>query len=811
MIRNYLTVAIRNLRRGRIYSAINLLGLAIGTAACLLIILFVMDEYSFDRFHDRADDIYRVWVKEHYQGDIFFNTVTPFVLGRTLRDNVPDLEDVMRYLTINSNARQASLTDQETVHLAEPNFFYFFDFEVLHGSKANFLNEPHSVVLTESASKKYFGTGVPLGKSLALQIGGEWTDFEVTGIVVDPPANASHQFNIVIPYENVKTFTSEGGRNSWTVVFPETYVMLGADTDLVALQEKITSLVDEKVADIYQPGEYEVGLQPLVDIHLNAEMPQGVVTVSDRKYPQILSLIALLILILACINFTSLAIGRSVTRAKEVAMRKVSGAGRQQVMMQFWTESIMTAFFAMLVGVLLTTVLLPSFNLLTGKSLVLTFSMKYLVVVLGLAGITGLIAGFYPSLILSRLTPLSALNSQAKNKTSKHSILRWLVGTQYFLSIILIVATLVMQDQIQFLQNKNLGFDQEQIVVVPYQVSGQRLSQMWTEVQRIETRLRSDLNGRSDIKDIVTSSHTIGTPGWMQLGFNDQEADRFRHFMAQQISANYLSVMDIDVKEGRGFLNEEGSDRKAAIINEAMVREFQIEDPIGKTLPGPFSEYQIVGLTDDFQYASLHNLVEPLVMVKDYIPLFQAAPDMVSRDGPNPKFSFKVHSSDMASTLNALRSSWMEVTPNVPFNYTFLDDNINQQYLTEARLGKIVGLSTVLAMIIAGLGLFAIALLTTVQRKKEIGVRKVLGASTWNIVLLLSKHFSLIVVVSSILAIPVGWWIMSKWLDDFAYGITLGPSIFILAALVAIILAWVSVGTQTVLAAQRNPVESIRE
>ncbi len=811
MVRNYLKVAFRNLKRGFVYSGINLFGLAVGTAACLLIILFVLDEYSYDKFHSRADDIYRVWVKEHYQGEVFFNSVTPFVLGATLRESVPELEGVMRYLTINSTARQQALTDQEIIHIAEPSFFDFFDFPLTQGSSTAFGQELHQAILTESLTQKYFGSDNPVGENLALQIGGEWVDFQVIGVAEDPPANASHQFGIIIPYDNCKAFTSEQGRNSWTVVFPETYVMLKDDTDLALLHDKIASLIDEKVADIYEPGAYQAGLQPLTDIHLNPDIPQGIVTISDRKYPQILSLIALLILVLACINFTSLAIGRSVTRAKEVAMRKVSGAMRRQVMGQFWTESILTAFLAMLLGVVLTLALLPAFNTLTGKLLALSFDPKHLLVMVGLAGVTGLLAGFYPALVLSNLSPLRALHTQFKKRGSKHAILRWLVGVQYFLSILLITSTLVMQKQIRFLQNKNLGFDQDQVIVVPYQVSGQRLSEMWTAADKIENRMRTLLNGQTEIKNIIASSHTIGTPGWMRLGFNDKETDKFRNFFAQQVSADYFEVMDIPIREGRALIDEEGSDQKAAIINRAMAREYQMSDPIGQTLPGPFSEYQIVGVTDDFQFASLHTTVAPLVMVKDYIPLFQAAPDMVSTDGPNPKISFKVQSADMAATVAKIRSAWSTAAPEIPFNYSFLDENIDRQYVSESRLSKIVGLSTILAMLIAGLGLFAIALLSTVQRKKEIGVRKVLGASSWNIVLLLSKNFSLIVVVASLVAIPVAWRIMSSWLDNFAFGIPLRASLFVLAALLGVMLAWASVGLQTYVAAQANPVESIRE
>ncbi len=812
MFNNYFKLAIRNLGKGRAYSLINVLGLSIGSLVCILILLFVVNEYSYDKFHEHSDRIYRTWVKEHFQGEIFFNSVTPFILGSTLEEEIPELEEVARYLTIQSLVKNQDFSEEEVIHLVEPSFLEIFDFPVLQGD-ASLLNELHQVVLTPEMCDKYFGSDDVLGKTITMQVGGEWTDFSVSGIIASPPTESSIQYDILIPFKNVETFTSPQMRQNWMSVYPETYVMVNPGTDLEQLKAKIATVVDARVAEFYEPGEYVVGLQPITDIHLNADVPLGIAPVSDRKYPRILAGIGILIMLLASINFTTLAIGRSVTRAKEVAIRKVSGARRNQLMLQFWTEAILTSFMALTIGLVLAWLLLPYFNLLTSRDLVLSFSLKQLSLFVALAVITGLLAGAYPAMILSGFSPIRSLQGTiGKTKgVNRHNILRWLVGFQYLLSIGLITCTLVMRDQLNYIQNKNLGFDEEHVMVFPYQAAGQRLTQTWEEMGAVEQRLRSALAGRADIVGMTVSNHTIGTPGWSQLGFTDKETERFRRFTAQQISPNYLDLMSIKLEEGRNFHTEPESDLKSAIINRAMAAEFGLEDPIGKMLPGPFMEYQIIGLTDNFQYASLHNPVEPLVMVKDAIPLWRAAPDHVVGDGLNPKVSIKIQSPDLSATIREIENVWLEVAPEQSFEFHFMDEDLDRQYAAESRLGKIVGLATALAIVIACLGLFGIGLLTIAQRQREIGVRKVLGASTMQIMILLNKRFSIIVLLAAVVAIPVSWSIMSSWLEGFAFGVDLSPLVFVLAAAIALVLSWAAVGSQSYLAATANPVDSIRD
>ncbi len=813
MIFNYLKIALRNLGKNRVFSGINLLGLGIGTAVCMLIMLFVMHERSFDNFHEKSDHTYRVWVKEYFKGDIFFNTVTPFIIGSDLRDHIPEIDEVTRYFTITSLVRNGDFTEQESVHLAEPSFLSTFDFELIQGEEAQVLASPHQVVITEEISKKYFGDKPAHGKRLTLQVAGEWTEYTVSGIIEEAPSNSSIQYGMIIPFENAKRFISPRGFETWTIVLPETYVVVDPTVDMAALQEKVQTFVDGRVTKIYEPGEYEVGFQPLEDIHLDASFPRGIVPISDRMYPNILSWIALLIILLACINFTSLAVGRSVERFKEIGVRKVSGATRRQLMGQFWMEAILTSLLAIIVGLILTWAALPTFNLLTGKSLQLALTPSNLLLFGGLGLGTGLLAGMYPSLVLSNFSPIGALKGQiARGAASgKHVVLRWLVGFQYLLSTILIICTLVMQGQMKYLQNKNLGYNKEQIVVIPYDGSGQGLQDAWTEGTAVYNRLKSSLIGSDQFKDITISSQTFGRLGWLRVGFTDENTDQFRRFAAQQIDPNYLSMMDIQLKEGRDFHEDPSSDLQAAIVNQAMADAWQMEEPIGQLLPGPFRDYQIVGVTEDFNFTSLHNPVEPLVMVKDLLPLYRAAPDRTSRDSPIPKISIKVGSEDLAQTMSLLADSWKEVAPEKPLNYAFMDESLALQYEAESRLHHILNLSTFLAILVACLGLFGIGILTIAQRRKEIGVRKVLGASVSNIVWMLNRRFSLLALTAALLAVPIAWWIMSQWLQDFAFSIKMSPLTFILSIVLAIMLAWLSVGFQSLGAARANPVNSIRD
>ncbi len=811
MFQNYIKTAFRNLLRGKVYSFINLAGLSIGTATAILLVLFVHDEWTFDKFHKDSDHIYRAWVKEHYQGEVFFNTVTPYILGQELRDNFPEIQQVARYTTMNAQVKKGDFSESEQIHVVEPQFLKMFDFPLIRGKVEDVLEGVHQVVVTEEMGQKYFGDPYPIGQTLTMQMGGEWTDFTISGIIEKAPGNSGIQYDLLIPFENTKTFMSERGRSSWTNVNVETYLLLNEANSPGEMEAKIAPFVDEKVAKSYEPGEYIVGFQPLTDIHLNNEYPVGFVQVSDSRYPYILGGVALLILALACINFTTLAVGRSVSRAKEVGVRKTTGATRGQLMVQFWSEAILTAAFAVVMGVIIAEAAMPFFNSLADKQLAISFAPQMLLYLVGLALLTGLFSGLYPALVLSGFSPIQSLRGAiSKMGNDKHVVLRGLVGFQFVLSILLIICTMVMMQQMRFLQNKNLGYEQEQVVIVPYNNSGVGLVISTEEGQKVTDLLRNELAGKLGIVEVARSMHTFGASGWLSIGYTEKSTEKFRDFFLNGMDGSFLPLMDIGLLEGRYFSKESSTDQKAVIINEAYAKEFGLKNPVGQYLQEPFQEYQVIGLAPDFNFESLHLEVQPLVMATDPIGLLRIASDVTSEDSPNPKISVKISGENIPASLSTIRLAWQKIAPEQSFSYTFLDDNIDRQYQAESRLSQIIGFATGLAIFIACLGLFGIATLTIAQRLKEIGVRKVLGASSGDIVFMLNKNFTVMVVIATLIALPLAWFAMNNWLDDFAYRINISPLTLGLGGLVVLLLTWVTVGWQSVRAAISDPVKSLR-
>lgn len=809
MLSYYFKIAIRSLWKHKGFSALNITGLSIGTAIVILLSLYVWDEWTFDRFHAKSDRIYRAWAKEHFRGNVFFNTITPVILGQELKDNFPEVEQVARYYTTNALAKKGNFSELEEVHTVEPSFFKVFDFKFLRGKLENAFSDINSVLITEEIGLKYFGDPYPMGQTLTLQTAGAWTHFTVKGILEKAPGNSSIQYSIIIPFEHGKATLSKEAMTSWTNVIVETYILLNQQNNVKELEAKLAPLVDSRVSGDYKPGEYLVGFQPLTDIHLNKDFPLGIAPVSDRRYPYILGGIALLILGLACINFTSLALGRSVARAKEVGVRKATGATRGQLMAQFWNEAVLTAGVSVVLGLLFSRIALPFFNTMADKQLTLDFSPQTLLLLAGLTLVTGLISGSYPALILSGFKPAMILRGAvSKLGSNRHTVLRGLVGFQFMLSVLLIISTLVMLRQMNFLQNKNLGYNKEQIVVLPYKRSGARLTEQWNEGKQVLDLLRHELSGKPGISDLALSAHTFGSPGWMKMGYTDPATQKFRNFMFNGLDDHFLPMYNTALVSGRNFSRENTADQKAVIVNEAYAQQFGVET--GQQMPEPFREFQVIGVAKDFNFESLHTTIQPLVMALDPIGIIQTASDWNFNDEPTPKISIKIAGDQLPATLSTLRLAWQKVAPEQAFDYAFLDDNLDKLYRAESRLSQVISIATGLAIFIACLGLFGIATLSIAQRTKEIGVRKVLGASVAGITGLLAKDFMKIVFVAFLLASPIAWWAMNAWLDDFAYRVGLQWWIFALAGTGAVLIAFLTVSFQSVRAALANPVRSLR-
>lgn len=809
MLRNYFKIAIRNLFKNKLYSFINLTCLSIGTSVVILLMLFVSKEWTFDQFHSKHERIYRAWVKEHTPDKVFFNTFTPYVLGQELRDNFPEIASLARYLTINAQIKKGNFSERENVHVVEPSFLKMFDFPLLQGHADRALTDLHSVVITPAMAEKYFGEPNPLGKTLTLQIADQWVDFTVTGLIQKAPENSSIQYDLLIPFDITKTFMSPGGMASWTNVNVETYVMLQKGDQASDFAAKIAPFIDGKVAGDYAAGKYVVGLQPLTDIHLNKDFPEGIVKVSDSRYPYILAGVALLILALACINFTTLAIGRSVSRAKEVGVRKATGAKRSQLMAQFWSEAVVTALLAVLIGLLMAQLALPAFNALIDKKLAIAYNLKTFAGLGILTLLMGLLAGGYPSLVLSAFSPIKSLRGALGNLGgNRHLVLRGLVGFQFVLSILLIICTLVMKQQMHFIQNTNLGYNKEQVVVLPYSRSGARLTDQWIEGKTVVDRLHNALNGKPGMGEVALSTHTFGTPGWMNLGYREQGTEQFRTFRANGVDEKFLTMYGIQLLEGRNFSNATQADQRAVIINETYAKAFGLS--VGQLMQEPFQDYTVIGIAKDFNFESLRSKVEPLLLATDPIGIVQKSSDISFDDSPTPKISVKIAGDNLQAAVATLRLAWKQAAPEQAFDYAFLDQNIDQLYRAESRLSNMISLAAGLAIFIACLGLFGIATLTIAQRTKEIGVRKVLGASTLEIVFLLNKNFSLLVLGATVLAIPMALYFLQNWLADFAYHIQIQWWIFVVAGLGALAITLLTVSYQSVRAALVNPVKSLK-
>lgn len=813
MFKNYFKVAYRNLLKHRLYSIINVSGLMVSFAFCTLIWLYVKHELSFDQFYANTEQIYRAWIYEDYGPDEqFFNTFTPIPLGPALQSSFPEVKEAVRIGSFSSLVKKNDYTQNESIFYADSSFFEVFDAKVLQGEAD--LRGIQNLILTQSYAVKYFGDNDPIGQTLLIRAGDQFQEFKVTGVVEDPPSNVSLQYEMLIPFENSKYMTNERARTSWYNVSVETYVLLQEQVSSKKVEKKLPAMVQQVLGERYKPGEYTVGLQPLTDIHLNAEFPQGMVSVSDWKYVYILSGVALLILVVACINFVTLAVGRSISRAKEVGVRKVVGAERKQLMSQFWSEAILTTLISTILGILLVVLTLPIFNQLAGKVLSFDLIISNIAFLLGLVLLVGFLAGIYPALVLSGFSPLQVLRGKISMGYSREMFRKLMVAFQFVLAIILIIGTLVMKQQLQYLQNKNLGFDKEQIVVIPQnmenRMSGGFANVLDESMQRKQI-MENALARVPEVKEVTSSFFTFGQSGWMEVGYTTED-DQYREFNINVVDHDFVETYGLQILQGRDFDQESGTDaRSAVLVNETFVKAFNLANPVGNPLPAPFQEYQVIGVLSDFHYQSLHTTVEPVLLVINPDGILKNIENIGFGDSPNPKISVKVQSKALPQTMAEIQQVWQEVAPDQQFDFSFVDQNVDAQYRQEHRLGTILSFTAALGIFISCLGLFGLVTLSMSRKTKEIGIRKVLGASVWQVVALTYKEFMGLIILAFLIAIPVSYIMMNRWLADFAYRIDLKFPIFLIAGIIILLIAGLTIAYQSVKAATSNPVESLRD
>lgn len=814
MLENYFKIAIRSLWKNKVHSLINIGGLGLGIAVYVLIMLFLRDEWTFDTFHSKADRIYRVWGKEDYGADQkFFWTTTPFPMGPTLKENFEAVEAQVRIDPVSAQVKVGESSYTESVKIAGEDFFTVFDFKPLDGELLTALHHQGDVVLTRRAAEKFFGSQSAINKTISIQLSDSFEDFVVKAVIENVPTNSSLQFDILISDLNFpKLFNQQTLTSAWFNISPETYILLREGTDSKSLENKFPPLFKSLLGESYEKSQYTVGLQPITDIHLNTDFPVGNAPVSNPRYSYILGAIAILILMVACINFVSLSVGRSLKRAKEVGIRKVVGAVRAQLVSQFVGEAVIVTFVSLLTGLVLAIVSVPLFNELSGKKLSVQPDLFLLFVGAGLLVVIGLLAGSYPAFFLSGIAPVSILKGSGSPKAGKQNVRKVLVGVQLVLSIFLISSTLVMRDQLNYLKNRDLGFNREALAVIQLNVPQQGWlgAKVKAGFEQVE-RFKLELARYPHLAQVCGSSHDFGNGGWTSIGYNDDNG-AYRTFNCNTVDANFISVMNLELKEGRNFSAEIPSDaRRSIIINEAFAREHNLDHPVGKRLPGKrFPDHEIIGVVKDFNYASLYTKVEPLVLVMDISILLSGAENINVDNSPVPKLLVRLMPGSINTSIDQLQEVWKKLNPGEEFTFSFVDQRLDAQYRSDQNLGKIVTLAAILAIFIGSLGLYALASLAMQNRTKEISVRKVLGATEQSLLVLLSRDYIYLIGFSILFSVPMTWYLMNTWLQTFEYRIAVGWEVFVMAGITSLLIAITTISYQAIKTAWARPAETLK-
>ncbi len=819
MTQHNLKIAWRVLRRDKLNTAINLLGLTIGITCFLLLGLYAKQEVSYDQFHSNKDRIYRLLLKEDYgDGRTFYNATTPLRFEAMLEDHFPEVERAVQFIQRTQLVGRGEKRINEPVSLISPDFFQVFDFEVLLGNRSAPFSNAGSAWVSRRYAEKYFGGTNAIGQLLPIQINDEIRDFLVEGVFEDFPKSSSIRMEIALSTELCRELYREQSFKAWFNIIPETYVLLKEGERVAAVDNKMQDVVLGQMGDASYGGtkierdQYNVLLQPLVDIHLNDEVPLGYAPVGNPQYVLILGAIGLLVIIIACINYATLSTGQSLKRSKEVGVRKVMGAYGSNLASQYILEGIIITVLAMAIALALAFLLIPTFNLLTGVDLTVRFQWWYIPFALGFAVVVGALTSIYPALIQSRFKAIEVLRS-ASQSAGKVKARKGMVILQFVITVFLISTSLMIRKQVDYLQNKDLGISYDALISARLHPSptAQRITEVTASARANGEILKARLLSHPEIAEVGIASHVFGNNGWMHFGFNDKQ-DNFKRFRLLIADPQYLAMFGIRMQEGRSF--EAGNtfdERQGVLLNPAAVALMEIEDPVGKKLPGDeFGEHQILGVTEAFHFSSLHSDIEPLVIVQNPMPILEGISDLDVNDSYIPKLVFRYNGTNLLEATDLLREEWEASFPNESWNYEFVDEKIRAQYDNEVRMNKLITVATILSIVIAGLGLLGLSLLVVASKVKEIGVRKVLGASPLSIFSVLARSFSIQITVAIILSIPLSLWLINGWLDNFAFRASIDAGIFVLSGLAAILVAGIVIGYHTFRAFKVNPVESLR-
>lgn len=819
MLKNYIKVALRSLGKQKVYTAINITGLAVSITACLLIVLYVKHEISYDKFFPNADRIYKLVLERKYPNHSTFFSIVPHSYAGTMQRDFPEVENNLHMLGPNQNTlvnykvddRETKSFEENFLFFADTSFFSFFDIPLIKGDKRTALLSPNQVIVSQSTASRYFGSEDPLGKVLS----GNFGELKVTGVFDDIPANSHIRFDFVASFDNTEFRKQE----NYISFDAHTYIRLKPGVDVEALEAKFPKMTDtyaagqierelkQSWADYQKAGNgYRYFLQPLTSIHLDPTNFEFTITPSGNlKYIKVLSFIALMILVIACINFMNLATARSAERAREVGVRKVMGSLKNQLVIQFLTEAFLLSLSGTAIAVGAVLVLLPQFNIMVEKQLQFIPDVQTIGALIGVAMMVGLLAGLYPAFVLSGYSPVMAMKGKIMGKASGAWLRNGLVIFQFTISIVLIVSTLIVGNQMDFVQNKDLGFDKEQVLII------ERAGALNNQTNKTEVFLE-ELRKMPQVKSAAATSARVGNrDDFFGQMFQPEGSNEVLTVKSMIMDDDFAELIGFELAEGR-FFSKASKDSLHVILNETAVKTIGLQDPVGRRLsnsdlfrndPERSKErfFTVIGVVKNFHFQSLRDEVTPLVIFSN---------EVFSQQINAPYLAVRLKPGSYHETIEKIEARWKEFVPDRGFRYQFLDDNLNHSYVEEQRSGRMFTIFSALGIVIACVGLFGLSAYTANLRTKEIGIRKVLGATIFQAIILLSKDFTRLILAAFVVSVPLAWWMMDRWLSNFAYHISLTVWPFITAGLIAIAIAGVTVSYQSLRAAITNPVKSLK-
>jgi putative ABC transport system permease protein len=798
MFKNYVIITLRNITKQKVYAFINIAGFAVGLATCLLILLYVIHELSYDKFHANANRIYRIGVEGNLSGDFVKYPLSNLGTGPTMQKDYPEVECFTRIYPLDRipvEHEKMSFYEENLIYV-DNSFFEVFSFPLIQGKPEDMLKAPYSIVLTEDMAHKYFGDEPALGQQLKLNNRHEYT---VTGIVENCPGNSHLQYDALC---SIETFYVIRNRevDEWTNFNNYTYLRLRDNTETVEFTGKFTAFIDNYLSNLKMllGGELGFFIQPITDIHLHSKLGYDTPGNSDIAYVYIFSAIAFFILLIACINFMNLATARSSGRAKEVGLRKMMGAEKRMLIKQFLAESMLYCVVSLAAAIGLVKLALPVFSSIAGVELGFHFKeMPWLIpAFLGFTLFTGLLAGSYPAFFLSAFEPVNVMRGSLKAGAANSRFRSVLVVVQFVISVTLISGTTVMLSQLRYMKNKNLGFDKEHVVVIPI---------MDRSIREKIPSIKAALKSNSDVLDVSAASDFPGSyPDYSIFVPEGYTIEQTQLMHRINCDADLISTLGMEIKEGRNFSLQFATDPEdGVIINETAAAKYGWDEPLGKEI-GFFENNEmrtlrsrrVIGVVKDFHVRSLHDKILPLLLTNqtDYFE----------------EIAVRIKPGDIAGILDKLRIEWKEFDPDRPFDFYFLDSNFNQQYRKDERLNQIIAYFTIFAIVVACLGLYGMASFMAEQRFREIGIRKTLGASVTGIVFLISRDVTRLILFANLIALPVTYFILHRWLEGFAYRTEIQVLTFVVSAVTVFAIGYATIAYQSIKAALLNPVDAIR-